>query len=32
MYNRIRDLREEKDLRQKDMAEHMKDSEGAYSH
>ena len=32
MYNRIRDLREDKDLRQKDMADHLHCSQVAYSH
>ena len=32
MYSRIRDLREDRDLLQKDMAEYLKCSQECYSH
>ena len=32
MYRRIRDLREDKDLYQKDLAEYLKCTQGCYSH
>lgn len=32
MYRRIRDLREDKDLRQKDLADYLKCSQVCYSH
>lgn len=32
MYRRIRDLREDKDLRQKDLAQYLKCSQVCYSH